>query len=70
MATSYRVRVVYVGIAPHERDERGRLFFPRCERTKSRCYARPTHVAMQLYQQTGITMSARLCRHHAEELKT
>ena len=64
---AYRVHIKHVGIARHERDAAGRLFFPRCESTKTDCRARPDHLA-RFYWIGGRNFTGRLCRYHAEEL--
>ena len=67
MAPAYRVHVEHVGVARHERDEHGRLFFPRCESTKTDCRARPDHLARFMWIGRRV-VTGRLCRYHAEEL--
>jgi hypothetical protein len=68
MAPAYRVHVEHVGVARHERDEHGRLFFPRCESTKTDCRARPDHVARFTRFGPCRETFTRVCRYHAEEL--
>jgi len=65
----HRLSVCHIGLATHQRDKAGRLFFPRCESTRTDCQARPSYL---ITLETGAASGKRfhrsqLCHHHAEE---
>ncbi len=61
------VRVQWVGIARHKRDDDGRIYFERCGSTRTDCRARPDHLATFIGR-GGDLVTAMLCWHHAEEV--
>ena len=58
-----RIVVMNVGVANHQRDSAGRIYFPRCETNSTDCHARPNHLA-----RINSTTSAMLCDYHARRL--